>query len=299
MKKLSEENILKFEKFVNEIMEQDNAKGIAIKAFYKSGEIIYENYFGYKNDEKKLQIDENTIFGVASITKSFVALSILQLVEEGKISLEDPISKYIKYFTNKNNPHQILIKHFLTHTPGFFPMKRITIDNILQKSNAEDNLENEIIYNNDFAEESLKTISEQLNSEIDFIGRPGEYFSYCNDGYGLLSEIVHKISGTSFAKYIEEKTIKPLNMNRTNCSYIRNPLDENCSTLYTLKGEKWTIDMNFKNNAFALNGAGSIKSTISDLTQYILMFLNEGHLNGKKIIDKFYFKELIKPIEFL
>lgn len=88
-------------------------------------------------------------------------------------------------------------------------------------------------------------------------------------------------------------------MNRTDCGYIRNPLDENCSTLYTLKGEKWTIDMNFKNNAFALNGAGSIKSTISDLTQYILMFLNEGHLNGKKIIDKFYFKELIKPRIFV
>ena len=123
MKKLSEENILKFEKFVNEIMEQDNAKGIAIKAFFKSGETIYEKYFGYKNIEKKLQIDQNTIFGVGSITKSFVALSILQLVEEGKLSLEDPITKYNKYFTNKNNVNPILIKHLLTHTPGFFPMK--------------------------------------------------------------------------------------------------------------------------------------------------------------------------------
>jgi CubicO group peptidase (beta-lactamase class C family) len=299
MKKLSEENILKFEKFVNEIMEQDNAKGIAIKAFFKSGETIYEKYFGYKNIEKKLQIDQNTIFGVGSITKSFVALSILQLVEEGKLSLEDPISKHIKYFTNKNNLHPILIKHFLTHTPGFFPLKRTTIDNILQKFNIEDNLENEIIYNNDFAEESLKEIIEQINNETEFIGRPGEYFSYCNDGYGILSEIVHKISGMPFAKYVEEKIIKPLNMNRTNCSFVRNPLDENCSTLYTLKKEKWTIDMNFKNNAFALNGAGSIKSTISDMTEYLLMLLNEGQLNEKKIIDKFFIKELIKPRIFV
>ena len=56
MEKLSEENILKFEKFMNEIMEQDNAKGIAIKAFYKSWEIIYEKFFGYKNVEKKLKL---------------------------------------------------------------------------------------------------------------------------------------------------------------------------------------------------------------------------------------------------
>ena len=103
MEILSNEKIEKFEKFINEIMEEYKARGIAIKAFYKNGKIIYKNYFGYKNEEKKLQIDENIIFGIASITKSFVALSILQLVEEGKISLEDPISKYIKYFTNKKS----------------------------------------------------------------------------------------------------------------------------------------------------------------------------------------------------
>ena len=54
---------------------------------------------------------------IASITKSFVAIAILQLVEEGKLSLEDPITKYNKYFTNKNNVNPILIKQFLTHTP--------------------------------------------------------------------------------------------------------------------------------------------------------------------------------------
>ena len=79
---------------------------------------------------------------MASITKFFVSLSILQLFEEGKLSLEDPISKHIKYFTNKNNPYPILIKHFLTHSPGFFPMKRITIDDILKKFNTKDNFEN-------------------------------------------------------------------------------------------------------------------------------------------------------------
>ena len=122
----------KFEKLTQEIMEEDKARGIAVKAFYKSGEIIYEKYFGFKNEEKKTPIDENTIFGIASITKSFVALSILQLLEKGKLSLEDPISKYIPYFKNANIPYPILIKHLLTHTPGYFPMKRTTIENVIQ-----------------------------------------------------------------------------------------------------------------------------------------------------------------------
>ena len=178
-------------------------------------------------------------------------------------------------------------------------MKRTTIDNILQKFNAEDTLDNEIIYNNDFTEESLKVISTQLDDEKEFIGRPGEYMSYSNDGFGILSEIVHKVSGIPFPKYVEEKIIKPLQMNRSNCSYVKNNLDENCSVLYTFKDEKWTIDNNFKNLAFALCGAGSLKSTISDLTKYILMFLNEGKINEKKIIDKFFIKEMMKPRIFV
>ena len=295
MKTLSNDIVDKFEKLLKEIIEENKAKGIAIKAFYKTGEIIYEKYLGFKNEEKELKIDENTIFGIASITKSFVALSIMKLLEEGKLSLEDPVSKYIKYFTNKNNKNQILIKHFLTHTPGFFPMKRTTVDDILQKINVEESLEKELIFNDEFTEESLKKISTELDNEKEFIGKPGEYFSYCNDGFGILSEIIHKISGIHFAKYIEEKILKPLEMNRTNCSYIKNSLDENCSILYTFKNEKWTIDKNFKNNAFCLNGAGAIKSTIADLTKYILFFLNEGKINNKKIIDKYYIKEMMKP----
>ena len=107
--------------------------------------------------------------------------------------------------------------------------------------------------------------------------------SYSNDGFAILAEIVHKVSGIHFPKYVEEKIIKPLQMNRTNCSYVKNSLDENCSVLYTFRNEKWTIDKNFKNLAFSLCGAGALKSTISDLTKYILMLLNEGKINEKKI----------------
>ena len=95
-------------------------------------------------------------------------------------------------------------------------MKRFTIDDIIQKTKVEDTLEKDLIYNEEFIEESLKTVSYELDKETQFIGKPGEYFSYFNDGYGILSEIIHKITGIPFAKYIEEKILTPLNMNRTN-----------------------------------------------------------------------------------
>lgn len=174
-------------------------------------------------------------------------------------------------------------------------MKRFTVDDIIQKLKVEDTLEKDLIYNEEFIEESLKTVSYELDKETQFIGRPGEYFSYCNDGYGILSEIIHKITGIPFAKYIEEKILTPLNMNRTNCSYIKNISDENCSMLYTLNKDKWTTDKNFKNRAFCLHGAGSIKSTINDLTKYILLFLNKGKIKEKKILERYYIKEMMKP----
>ena len=67
---------------------------------------------------EKLPIDEDTIFGLASVTKSFVALSIMQLVEAGKVDLDDPVSKYIPEFTNRNQK-PIKVWHFLCHTAGF------------------------------------------------------------------------------------------------------------------------------------------------------------------------------------
>ena len=70
-----------------------------------------------------------------------------------------------------------MIKHLLTHTPGFFPIKRITVDDIIQKCKFEDSLDNELIYNNYFVDEGLKAVSNELDKETEFIGRPGEYFS--------------------------------------------------------------------------------------------------------------------------
>ncbi len=74
--------------------------------------------FGYRDQERKLPIDEDTIFGLASVTKSFVALSIMQLVEAGKVDLDDPVSKYIPEFTNRNQK-PVKVWHFYVTQRAF------------------------------------------------------------------------------------------------------------------------------------------------------------------------------------
>lgn len=102
MNKITNASRFLFEELVSRIQERSNAVGIAVAIVDRNGNTQYEKFFGYRDQEKKLPIDEDTIFGLASVTKSFVALSIMQLVEAGKVNLDDPVSKYIPEFTNRN-----------------------------------------------------------------------------------------------------------------------------------------------------------------------------------------------------
>ena len=83
-----------FEELVKQIQIQGNAAGIAVAFVDGAGKTQYEQYFGYRDTAQKLPMDENTIFGLASVTKSFVALSIMQLAERGLLDLDDPCLLY-------------------------------------------------------------------------------------------------------------------------------------------------------------------------------------------------------------
>ena len=133
MNKITNASRFLFEELVSRIQERSKAVGIAVAIVDRNGNTQYEKFFGYRDQERKLPIDEDTIFGLASVTKSFVALSIMQLVEAGKVDLDDPVSKYIPEFTNRNQK-PIKVWHFLCHTAGFYPMHRTIINEIAQKA---------------------------------------------------------------------------------------------------------------------------------------------------------------------
>ena len=79
--------------------------------------------------ESRKELDGETIFGLASVTKSFTALAIMQMEERGILKLDDPVSRYVPEFTNKNQK-TVTIRHLLTHSGGFFPLPRILVDQV-------------------------------------------------------------------------------------------------------------------------------------------------------------------------
>ena len=215
------------------LMEEYSARGMAVGVTDAEGNILYENYFGWRDAENRLPIDRDTLFGMASVTKSFTALSIMQMQSEGILSVEDMVKDYIPEFTNKNQTEPVKIWHLLCHSGGFFPLPRIVVDKVAQEMGIEDAMDNELIYREDFADEGVRRVACRLDDQTRFTGRPGQRLSYCNDGFGLLSDIIRRYGGeASYADYLNQHILKPLDMTRSGCDFVKPSQDPNAAVLY-------------------------------------------------------------------
>ncbi|TDQ29852.1 CubicO group peptidase (beta-lactamase class C family) [Tenacibaculum caenipelagi] len=228
----------------------------------KKGNVLYRKAFGKANLELDVNMKPENVFEVGSITKQFTAVSILMLLEEGKLSLEDDITKFIPDYPTKGK--QITVHHLLTHTSGiksYTSMRKfsevMTID-----------------------ESPLKFIDFFKNEPMDF--EPGEQYKYNNSGYFILGYIVEKVSGMSYPKFVEERIFKKLNMNSSYYgSHTR--LIKNRATGYQKRNEEF---VNAQYISLTLPyAAGSIMSNVDDMLQWQTAISNNT-LVQKETIDK-------------
>ena len=294
MTNLNKTHIEKFEKFTTDVMNSYNAQGLAVSVF-GTNDTYYENFFGYKDTQNKLGIDADTIFGLASISKSFTCLALMQLAERGVVDLEGYVSDYIPAFSGKFQK-SVRLKHLMSHSAGFFPEKRILARDVAKEMGIWEE-DCELVYNEELAQEGINRVAGRLDSRDKLIGRADELMSYSNDSYGLISDIVRRYGEfKSFGEYVNENIFKPLNMTRSTLEFIAPSKDDNTSQLYIRRDGKMECSKDFYDNAFVLMGGGAIKSTIADLKKYTRMFLSLGvGENGKKVLDSYYVKEMFKP----
>ena len=162
----------------------------------KHGQVIYKKAFGSADLELNVPLKPDMVFNLASITKQFTAVAILQLVEQGKISLQDSLQKFIPDFPSKG--YTITIENLLTHTSGIRDYMQINYPNLYMERW-------------DFSPEQL--IDSFKNYSLEF--EPGTKFSYSNSGYYLLGYIIQKVSGERYQSYIEDNLLKPLGLTHT------------------------------------------------------------------------------------
>lgn len=296
---MNQANLLLAENLIESIKKDFEACGIAAAIVDRNGVTQYEKVWGKADLEKKTEINGETIFGLASVTKSFTALAIMQMEERGLLKLDDPVSRYIPEFTNKNQG-TVTIRHLLTHSGGFFPLPRILVGDVAKDLGLTEAEAGDFAYNNAVAEEGARQVAERLDAqtmEHGLNGKPGEYLSYCNDGFGLLSEIIRRFGGeATYADYLRRHVLEPLGMERSFCDFIRPAKDPNAAVLYKKTDGVMKGSRDYHDNAFVLNGGGAMKSTLNDLKKYLVMYLNKGKgLNGKRILSEYGIREMCKP----
>ena len=163
-------------------------------AIIKNDTIIYQKGFGLADIEDKTLIEPNTNFRLASITKQFTALSILLLETEGKLSLTDRLTKYFPELSESYS--EITLKNVLQHTSGI-----VDYENLANRKDTTQLRDKDV----------LKLLSEQDTLYF----KPGTMHQYSNSGYALLSLLVERLSGISFAEFLNVRIFKPLQMNNT------------------------------------------------------------------------------------
>ncbi|HEX5111711.1 MAG TPA: serine hydrolase domain-containing protein [Saprospiraceae bacterium] len=246
---------LKAEQFLS---QQKDASGFFLVG--AEGKIMMEKGLDFANREQKINFDDNTLYSIGSITKSFTATAILLLMERGLINVQDPISMY--FYEIPNDKKEITLHQLLTHTSGF------------PGAIGDDY---EIISKEDFQQRAW-------NTPLLFV--PGKGYSYSNVGYSLLGMIIEKVSGENYSAFLENNIFKPAGM--TTAGYHNPNADyKKLAHGYFQDGGDWGTakDKKWDGNepSWHLKANGGILMSATDLFHWYLALRNHTLLRPETL----------------
>ena len=249
-------------------LNQTNYAGMAVLVA-QDGKILFEKGYGLADTEHHVPVNPQTTFRIGSITKQFTASAILKLQEEGKLSVNDKLSKYIPDFPRGD---EVALRQLLTHTSG--------IHSYTEEPNFPKRVTN--------ATTTEAIIEAMKKYPYDF--DPGTKWSYSNSGYVLLGYIVEKVSGQSYGDFLRENFFQPLGMTNTGVYRADSGLPHEALG-YSLDTNGCTRALNWDMSwAF---GCGALYSTVEDLYHW-----NEGIFNGR-VLDAASVKAAFTPVKVL
>ncbi|MEJ2252091.1 MAG: serine hydrolase, partial [Candidatus Lokiarchaeota archaeon] len=270
----------KFEKLhdiITMLMQKFKVPGLAISIVH-NGEIIYEKGFGARNLEENFPMTQDTLIGIGSISKSFTALLILKLQEEGLLNIDDPVCNYLELEPFLSH-QDITIAHLLSHSSGIPSVDGQWSPIAISFGDYQR------IYPVTSQEDYLHYIT-HTKDEIYF--KPGEEFFYNNDMYTILGLIIEKITGKSFENFLREKLLDPLDMNRTtlNRETLEKDPSENYIRGYLHKGKGEERHLEHPKLPFSkqLQAPGGIYTSMHELANYGKFLLKNGSFKEKRLI---------------
>lgn len=251
----------KVDDYVKAEMQRQHIPGISI-AVIKDGKVVKAEGYGLANVELDVPVRPETVFKIGSLSKQFIAAGIMLLAQEGKISLDDKISKFLE--GTPETWKEITVHHLLTHTsgivreaPGFDPLKTQNDADVIKTSYP-----------------------------LPLRFAPGEKWEYCNVGYFSLAEIIRKISGKPWGDYLTERLFLPLGMNATRTTSMTDIVQNRAG------GYVWR-DGRLDNASIylSLRPSGAFLSTVLDLAKW------DAALYTDKILKQAALSQMWMPVK--
>lgn len=249
----------KLNTYLEKLVEEDKWMGSV--AIDSAGTIVYSKAYGFVDENREREADRNTKYRIGSVTKTFTATMILQLIEEGKLSLSTPLASY---YPDIPNAKEITVEHLLRHQSGLFNF-----------TNASD-------YSDWMTEERSRKQMLELFRERDPQFEPGTQTSYSNTNYVLLGYIIEDVTGESYSEQLKQRITEPLQLENTYYGDEINT-EENEAVSFRYSQSKWEVmpetDMSIP------GGAGGIVSSTDDLLDFIRA-LFKGNLISQESLDQ-------------
>jgi CubicO group peptidase (beta-lactamase class C family) len=253
-------------------LERSDIAGASVLVM-KDGNVLLAKGYGYADMKSKRPVDPAwTIFRLASISKLFTWISVMQLEEQGKLNLDTDVNRYLDFQIRPAFNKPITLRNLMTHTGGF-----------------EETI-NDIIFTDPKKAVSLRDYL--IRNQPMRIYPPGEIPAYSNYGVGLASYIVQRTSGEPFEQYVQEHIFAPLGMT---ASSFYQPIEKLLTGLpsegYRGNTTKPAVGFEFFNPV----GAGGVSSSAADMGRLGQALLNGGELDGKRILKPETLAEMWKP----
>ena len=256
---------LTLDDYITVEMQLKHIPGLSV-AVVKDGSILLEKSYGFANAELRVPATSDTVYEIASITKSFTAAAILLLAENGLIGVDDPLTHYRAGLPDAWNA--ITLRHLLTHTSG---IPNWTLD--WDRSDITPDIVSQAIF-----EPALKFL-------------PGDQYDYADTNYNLLGMVIHQVTGTPYDVFLQERIFTPLGMTATQHNNVRaitpnraSGYDRHNDTLVNSYRIEWN-HVNISPNVPANGANGSLLSTLTDILKWDAALSTDGILS-RSVVDQ-------------
>jgi CubicO group peptidase (beta-lactamase class C family) len=260
---------------VGRTMKAFNVPGIAV-GIVKDGQLVMAKGYGVSNINTGAKTDANTLFGIASNSKAFTSAALAQLVDQGKIEWDDKVRKHLPEFTMYNDyvSSEFTIRDLLTHRSGL----GLGAGDLMIWPDGHDFTPKDVVANI----RHLKPVS-------DFRAK----YDYDNLLYVIAGEVIAKVSGMSWAEYVEKNLMQPIGMTRSAASWNRLKDTTNVVAPHVPTNGKLKVISRYKNPI--MDAAAGLYASVNDLSKWVIAQLNAGEYQGGKLFSREQHREMWTP----